>query len=127
MYLLDTHVILWWLGNEVSRFSGKILLEIQEGGEPVFVSAASAWEIAIKKGLGKLNSPDDFDEVVRKNRFLTLPISLEHAWSVIGLPRHHNDPFDRLLIAQALAEKLTLITADKKIQAYPVRWLDPGP
>ncbi len=86
----------------------------------MFVSAVTAWEIAIKKSLGKLSAPDNYLEGLARYRFTALDITTEHALAVETLPLHHRDPFDRLLIAQAQLEKLTLVTSDPKIWAYDV-------
>jgi len=84
------------------------------------VSAASAWEISIKKALGKLMAPDDLEQQVDESGFAALPISLVHGLAAGRLPRHHDDPFDRMLIAQALEEGLTLVTHDKRFSDYEV-------
>ena len=87
----------------------------------VFVSAATAWEISIKKALGKLDGPDDFEAALLANNFQTLPITVPHALLAGALPPHHDDPFDRLLIAQSKIEELTLVTRDKKQTLYDVK------
>jgi len=87
----------------------------------VFVSAASAWEIAIKKSLGKLQAPDDLKEQVKVQRFTPLDINIDHALTVGKLPQHHRDPFDRILIAQAMSENLIIITRDRKFKAYKIK------
>jgi PIN domain nuclease of toxin-antitoxin system len=84
------------------------------------VSAASAWEISIKKALGTLAAPDDLEQQVRAGGFTALPISLAHGIAAGQLPRHHEDPFDRMLIAQAFAEGLTIVTRDKRFNEYAV-------
>ena len=90
----------------------------------VFVSAASAWEIGIKMATGKLEAPDNLLEEIRLHRFTPLPMMVEHAQLAGRLPDIHKDPFDRMLIAQAMIEKLTLITRDKMIVEYNVKTLD---
>ena len=112
--LLDTHVLLWWLEDN-PVLSEKARGAIARGRNVVFVSAATAWEIAIKKRLGKLQAPDNLEEVIAANRFEPLPISIAHALAVAELPQHHRDPFDRMLVAQAKAENLTLVTRDELI------------
>jgi PIN domain nuclease of toxin-antitoxin system len=92
-------------------------------GDPasvVFVSAVSVWEIAIKRAMGKLEAPDDVPERIDDAGFERLPVGFDHAEQVGTLPLHHGDPFDRLLIAQALVEGATLVTSDRRIQAYDV-------
>jgi PIN domain nuclease of toxin-antitoxin system len=117
--LLDTHVLLWWLGDpeQLSRSAKKA---IQDGSNRVYVSSAVAWEIAIKKSLGKLDAPDDLEEMMDANRFIPLPVTIAHALSVLSLPNHHRDPIDRMLVAQALHEGLRLVTRDREIAKYPV-------
>ena len=118
--LLDTHVFLWAIDNN-PKLSQKARDAIIDGKNVVFVSAATAWEIAIKKSIGKLKVPNgDYMEELKLHRFTPLAIMTEHALTVENLPLHHKDPFDRMLIAQAQVEKLTLITGDPKIKAYPV-------
>ncbi len=120
--LLDTHVLLWWLG-EPQALHAKTLGVIKDGRNIIFVSAASAWEISIKRALGKLRAPDDLEEALDANRFLKLPISVQHALLAGDLPRHHDDPFDRMLIAQAQVERLTFVTHDPQIERYGLRVL----
>ena len=120
--LLDTHVLLWWLANDPALASeGKSA--IADPGTIVFVSAASAWEIGIKQALGKLEAPNDLENRVEVNRFEPLPITISHAYSAGTLPRHHDDPFDRMLVAQALAEGLTIVTRDSRLSPYDVSTL----
>ena len=88
--------------------------------EEVFVSAVSAWEIAIKRGAGKLKTPDDLEVQLAAAGFLPLPITLAHAAAVEHLPMHHRDPFDRMLVAQAHLEHLTLVTRDAALAAYGI-------
>ena len=117
--LLDTHVLLWWL-EDPKKLSREAKRAMQDGRNPVYISAVVAWEIAIKKALGKLDAPDDLEDVVEANRFLSLPITIPHALAVRSLPDHHRDPFDRMLIAQALHEGFRLVTRDLNIARYPV-------
>lgn len=96
--LLDTHALIWWLSND-STLAVTAKKAIANPDNIVFVSAASAWEIAIKKSLGKLQAPDDLKIQVEKNRFKPLAISIDYALNIEKLPLHHQDPFDRILIA----------------------------
>lgn len=115
--LLDTHVALWAV-TDSKRLSKAARTQITEATE-VYVSAASVWEVAIKRGLGKLDfDASTFATGVRESGFLSLAITDAHAAGVQALPRHHADPFDRLLVAQALAEPLRLLTADAALQPY---------
>lgn len=118
-FLLDTHALLWWLDNNPT-LSRKAKQVISLEKNIIYVSAASAWEISIKKSLGKLEAPDNLEEVIEINNFIPLPISISHTLNIAKLPNHHDDPFDRLLIAQATYEKLTLITRDANIIKYDV-------
>jgi PIN domain nuclease of toxin-antitoxin system len=117
--LLDTHVLLWWLENP-ALVSSSARRAIRDGKNQVYVSAAVAWEIAIKKALGKLKAPDDLESVMKANDFVPLPVTIAHALAVGGLPGHHRDPFDRLLIAQALHEGFRLVSRDPEIAKYQV-------
>jgi PIN domain nuclease of toxin-antitoxin system len=119
--LLDTHALLWWLADE--GLTPPAQDAIADPANLVVVSAASAWEISIKKALGKLASPDDLEQQVRDGGFSPLPISIAHGVATGELPHHHEDPFDRMLIAQALAEGLTIVTRDKRFGDYGVALL----
>ena len=116
---LDTHVLLWWLADNAT-LSQITRTEISDGKNLVFVSAAAAWEMVIKSALGKLDIPSDLEAALTANRFQPLPITIPHALAVADLPHHHNDPFDRRLIAQAKVEGLTLVTRDEQIKKYDV-------
>lgn len=120
--LLDTHVLLWWLADDPS-LGIKAKDAIRNGHNEVYVSAATTWEISIKKALGKLEAPEDMDSIVEEERFLKLPISLYHGQMAGQLPPHHRDPFDRMLIAQASAEGLTIVTTDQTFHKYSVQTL----
>jgi PIN domain nuclease of toxin-antitoxin system len=121
--LLDTHVFLWWI-NDDPRLSGRAREVISDGGNDLLFSAASGWEIAIKAGLGKLKVSGDLGAYLTgqlsENSVQVLPVYLSHTLRVADLPHHHRDPFDRLLVAQALVEKLPLMSADPEISRYPV-------
>ncbi len=121
--LLDTHALLWSLGD-TDRLSSTAREVLSAGDVPAYVSAASVWEIAIKRASGKLKAPDDLLEQVAAARFTELGITFTHATLAGALPPHHRDPFDRMLVAQAQREKLTLVTNDPQIAAYdvPVLW-----
>lgn len=116
-FLLDTHVLLWWLADD-SKLGTKARADIGDGRNEIYISAASSWEISIKKRDGKLKGPEDIDSIVEQERFLKLPITLLHGEAAGQLPDHHKDPFDRMLIAQALQEGLTILTVDEKLQQY---------
>ncbi len=124
-YLLDTHA-LWWDAFEPERL-GVLAQEVLIRGEGIYVSVASAWELGIKLGLGKLRLEERLDVFMQERigqGFELLPIKFHHVESVRALPMHHRDPFDRLLIAQAKCEGLTLISADRAFADYsvPLLW-----
>jgi len=123
--LLDTHTLLWWLANE-PRLGTEAKNIIADTRNTVFVSAATGWEISIKKASGKLEAPDDLDSLVGMEGFEHLPITFFHGEQAGALPRHHKDPFDRMLIAQAQAEGLVIVTNDKIIPRYGVKVLFSG-
>jgi len=116
--LLDTHVVLWWLMDD-DALSAEVKEAIDTEAE-VLVSAASVWEIAIKRALGKLDGPPDLLDVVADSGLVELPIRSRHAVEAGGLPPLHRDPFDRMLIAQARCEGLTLLSRDPQVQRYDV-------
>ena len=117
--LLDTHVILWWLADDPT-LKPDARSAISETSNLVYVSAVSLWEIVIKRGLGKLRLPEDWADILMREPFRQLPINCRHALRVGELPDIHKDPFDRLLVAQCLAEELTLVTHDATLQHYDV-------
>jgi PIN domain nuclease of toxin-antitoxin system len=116
--LLDSHILLWWLTlapNLTDRARRAITL-----ADEVYVSAASVWELAIKAASGRLRIPEDLGVQMQKNGFVPLPITMAHGIAAAELPLHHRDPFDRMLIAQASLESLTLLTADPRLKLYSV-------
>ncbi|MFU8798221.1 MAG: type II toxin-antitoxin system VapC family toxin [Gammaproteobacteria bacterium] len=117
--LLDTHILLWWL-NDHPALSKQTRTLIQHPDNTIIISTVTAWEITIKKSLGKLEAPDNLEEAVRASGFEILPIHFCHALAVGQLPRYHDDPFDRLLIAQATVEHLFLVTQDEQFEQYDV-------
>ena len=122
--LLDTHVFLWAVENN-PNLSPAARAAIQDGGNVVYVSAATAWENAIKRAIGKLNTPEgDYLEELNLHRFTPLNITTEHALAVEALPPHHKDPFDRMLIAQAQEEHLTIITRDQRLSLYDIKIIE---
>jgi PIN domain nuclease of toxin-antitoxin system len=117
--LLDTHTVLWWL-NDDATLSQRTREIIADGSNLVFLSAAVVWEIAIKQTLNKLAIPDRIYEVLDAQPFEPLDITTKHAREAGNLPMHHRDPFDRMLIAQARIEDLTLMTRDSHLAKYEV-------
>lgn len=119
--ILDTHAFLWWR-EDSSRLEPEVK-EAIAAAEIVVFSAVSAWEIAIKVGLGKLRVTAPLEQVFDPPGFSKLSLSASHALGLSTLPRHHRDPFDRMLIAQAQAEGLTIVTHDPQFKPYQVQLL----
>jgi PIN domain nuclease of toxin-antitoxin system len=121
--LLDTHVLLWWFIDD-RRLSRSARLALQDRGNRIFVSAASAWELEIKVAKGKLRLPAGGDARIHSAMlaagFEELSVTVMHAFAIRSLPRMHADPFDRLLAAQCQAENLTLVTNDRLLRRYPI-------
>ncbi|MGA2349422.1 MAG: type II toxin-antitoxin system VapC family toxin [Terracidiphilus sp.] len=117
--LLDTHALLWW-DSDVSKLPEVLRLAIASPHNEVFVSAATVWEIAIKRASGKLIFGQPVGRCIEAHGFRPLPITVEHAEWAGGLPPLHRDPFDRLLVAQAHLEGLVLVTVDDQIVRYQV-------
>ena len=120
--LLDTHVLLWWLTDD-PRLSITARDVIGDPATSVSVSAATAWEMAIKSALGKLETPTDLAAELDAAGFTELPVGIADAMEAGALPRHHDDPFDRMLIAQAARRDLTVLTVDRRFSEYDVRTL----
>lgn len=117
--LIDTHILLWAVAD-AAKLSEAARQALKTTSNEVFVSAASIWEIAIKRAVGKLKAPDGIMDALALMSIRLLPIEARHAWAVQDLPRLHGDPFDRLLVTQAKLEDLTLMTRDKKLADYGV-------
>ena len=124
--LLDTHTFLWWLAGHPS-LSKRARTEIDSSGSDVFVSAASAWEIAIKHRLGKLPEAElvaiDVLSTIESQQFTPLAVSVRHGQAAGALPGSHRDPFDRMLVAQAMLEDLTLVSNERAFDFYGVQRL----
>lgn len=118
-YLLDTHILLWWLSND-SKLDKSIKDLIANPTNNIAISVASIWEIVIKKTVGKLKAPDNLQEVIHASSFDLLDINIDHILCLDGLETIHNDPFDRILIAQSMVENLTIITNDAIIPKYNI-------
>lgn len=117
--LLDTHAALWWL-SDAPQFSDRAAQQLVDERHEVLLSAVVIWEVAIKRGLGKLRAPADLADRLLGAGAQALPITLPHAAAVEQLAQHHRDPFDRLLIAQAMLEDAAIVTADTAFGAYDV-------
>jgi len=122
--LLDTHVFLWWITDD-PRLSPRVREIIGDGENELLLSVASGWEIALKTQLGRLQLPEEperfIPEQMALNAIFSLPIQMSHALHVYKLPDHHRDPFDRLIIAQAMLEDLPVLTADPQMARYPIK------
>ncbi len=122
-FLLDTHTFLWWITDD-PQLSSRAREVMADAAQELFLSAASGWEIAIKVRLGKLTLPEDreayISEQLRINAIQSLPVRMAHALHVAGLPDHHRDPFDRMLVAQCQLEGLPILTVDPQISKYDV-------
>ena len=124
-YLLDTHTFIWLTESDV-RLSGNAAREIVNGNNKCFLSIASIWEIAIKSGNGKLLLKVPFQYITNlllKNNISILPIEFTHLQRLLNLNLFHKDPFDRVIIAQAISDGLTILSADKEFSLYPVKCL----
>lgn len=120
--LLDTHVLLWWLADDAT-LAPSLKELISRSDVAVWISAATAWELSIKQALGKLTLPGSLADALVESQFEPLAITLAHGLRAGALPRHHDDPFDRMLIAQAQIENLTLVTRDEHASRYEVSLL----
>ena len=120
--LLDANSFLWWLTGS-PRLSAPAREAIADGTNRTFVAIGSLWEIAIKRTLGTLQFPHEFETVLRDEGFDLLPITYAHLQVLEAMPLHHRDPFDRLLVAQALAEHIPIATADRRFAIYGVEVL----
>ena len=120
--LLDTHILLWWLADD-EHLPAVAAEVIADPDSEVVVSAASAWEISIKQAAGRLDAPEDLLDALAANDFGILAITADHAMAAGRLPPHHADPFDRMLIAQAQIEGITLVSVDSRFSEYEVELL----
>lgn len=118
--LLDSNAFLWWVTNS-HRLSAMAREAITDDTNAILVGVGSLWELAIKRSIGKLDFPHDFRAVLSDEAFELLPINFEHLCVLEALPLHHRDPFDRLLIAQAIAENIAVVTTDSRFGRYDVR------
>ncbi len=119
--LLDTHAFIW-LWEDVSKVPPRVLAACEDSDNQLYLSIASIWEMQIKVSAGKLLFQQPLSEIIEnqksENGLSILPVNFPHVWQLATLPAHHNDPFDRMLIAQALTEKMALVTADRHIARY---------
>lgn len=117
--LLDTHAALWWLADD-ERLGRDAARQLDDDSNRVLLSAAVVWEVAVKRSLGKLLAPADLASTLLGAGAQPLPVTLDHAAAVEALPWHHRDPFDRILVAQALSEGATIASHDARLQKYAV-------
>lgn len=117
--LLDTHVAVWWF-NDLARVRPDARVALEDPSNDALLSAASVWEAGLKQATGRLDLPIHLDDLGRSGGLIELPISWEHARAAAELPRLHGDPFDRILVAQAMLEDLVLLTRDPRIREYDV-------
>lgn len=120
--LVDSHVALWWLDQHPSL--GPECSQLLRSADEVFFSAVTPWELGIKRALGKLTFPDGLSAALEVAGFTPLAISVAHAELAPELPSHHRDPFDRMLVAQARLDALTLVSADHALDAYDIEIID---
>jgi PIN domain nuclease of toxin-antitoxin system len=118
--LLDTEVVLWWTTDDQRRLSARAIDALEDEGAAFLVSIATIWEAAIKRALGRFPESAGLSDTIERSEIELLPITARHADHVATLPHHHGDPFDRLLIAQAQLEGMTLVTADPVMARYDV-------
>ena len=117
--LLDTHASLWWLSDD-DRIGEHVARHLTDDTNQVLLSGVVVWEVAIKRSLGKLDAPDDLVSILLGAGAQPLPVTLDHAAAVETLPWHHRDPFDRMLVAQALTEDAAIVSRDEPLSAYGV-------
>ncbi|MFN3397595.1 MAG: type II toxin-antitoxin system VapC family toxin [Sulfurimicrobium sp.] len=121
--LLDTHAFIW-LWEDTSKIPPRVLAACEDPENQLYLSIASVWEMQIKVAVGKLSFHQPLSEIIEyqknENGVSILPVSLAHIWQLGTLPAHHNDPFDRMLVAQAATDKLALVTADRHIARYSI-------
>jgi PIN domain nuclease of toxin-antitoxin system len=120
--LIDTHVLLWWLAKP-ERLKNRHIEILEDSGNIIEVSICSLFEITTKKSVGKLNFEEDFEKVLEDNDFYLLSIQLKHLRQYEELPKHHEDPFDRMLIAQAVSEQISVISYDANFKHYEINLL----
>ncbi len=124
--LLDSHIFIWWR-EEPAKLSPKAFSEISDANNNIFISVVTIWELQIKIALNRLTIKGGLENAVKdeqqNNGFQILPVNLSHALNIENLPPHHSDPFDRLLISQAIVENMTLVSADKEFGKYQVNLL----
>lgn len=117
--LLDTHAALWWLADD-DRIGEEVIRHLTDDTNQVLISAIVVWEVAIKRSLGKLDAPEDLAPTLLGAGAQPLPVTLEHAAAVEKLPWRHRDPFDRMLVAQALTEDAAIVSRDEPLAEYGV-------
>ena len=117
--LLDSHILLWWAMGDSTLTPATVGL-IASPQTEVLVSVVSVWELGLKRVKGKLTTPSDYAGLCRQNNFIPLDVTMSHAEAAVALPPIHFDPFDRMLVAQCLVEKATIVTRDRILESYGV-------
>jgi PIN domain nuclease of toxin-antitoxin system len=117
--LLDTHAVLWWLADD-TRIGDEVTRHLTDDTNQLLLSAVVVWEVATKRSLGKLDAPEDLAPTLLDAGAQPLPVTIDHAAALEKLPWHHRDPFDRLLIAQALTEDAAIVSRDEPLSEYGV-------
>ncbi len=120
-YIVDTHILLWLAHGNDAAISKSLLTRLKESPFPKVVSIASLWEMSIKKSIGKLSFDNSLFSEMEKRGYEILPVHIPHLHMLMTLPQHHNDPFDRILIAQARYENLTIVTSDRQFERYDAK------
>jgi PIN domain nuclease of toxin-antitoxin system len=118
--LLDTHAVLWFVGAD-PRLSDNARDHLRDGAHRVLISAVVVWEVAVKRSLGKLDAPNEYLSLLLSGGAQALAVTIEHAVAVEGLPWHHRDPFDRMLVAQASVEGAAIVSRDEALRPYGVK------
>ena len=124
--LLDTHAFLWWISEHYQMLGEKVIAAVENSDNQIYVSAATPWEISIKKNLGKLKAPDDISSIIDDEGFEEMAITGFHGEQAGDLPNYHKDPFDRVIIAQAQAEGLVIVTNDAQFAKYGIKIMPTG-
>jgi PIN domain nuclease of toxin-antitoxin system len=119
LYLIDTNVLIW-LSSDLKRIPMPVLDVLEDPASGLFISTVSFWELSIKQSLGKIDAEIDFDRIVESHGFRELPVVSRYMGALRKRPLLHGDPFDRMIVSQAIAEGMTLVTSDRRLAEYPI-------